>query len=71
MNFVDKDGTTKVYIPDHPWFACPDNICSVLWLSVQCTVRYRQCTWEYHQYCGGCSLHAQNDIISEKEVDLL
>ena len=20
MNFVDKDGTTKVYIPVHPWF---------------------------------------------------
>ena len=19
MNFVDKDGTTKVYIPVHPW----------------------------------------------------
>ena len=21
MNFVDKDGTTKVYIPVHPWMA--------------------------------------------------
>ena len=20
MNFADKDGTTKVYIPVHPWF---------------------------------------------------
>ena len=24
MNFVDKDGTTEVYIPVHPW----DTLCS-------------------------------------------
>ena len=24
MNFVDKDGTTKVYIPVHPWVTHQD-----------------------------------------------
>ena len=28
MNFVDKDGTAKVYIPVHPWFTCLPNALS-------------------------------------------
>ena len=27
MNFVDKDGTTKVYIPVHPWAIKAENCC--------------------------------------------
>ena len=35
MNFVDKDGTTKVYIPVHPWLSHSDLGLSIRFRSLE------------------------------------
>ena len=62
MNFVDKDGTTKVYIPVHPW----SNILRVITIALRIIWANRRSSDTAYRHCRSSITFLTNESLRKE-----